>query len=103
MEVPLRARQLHPGQTCSPPKWSRSVSQRKNQEAIFFNSWIGRTMFSAGRFSSVGLVMATLIDFRRGSAHKIVVMAMNTVTAPTFQLLFLLAACWAPWPLEQGQ
>src|SRR5437870_3724926 len=27
-------------------------------------------MFSAGRFSPVGLVMATLIDFRCGSAHK---------------------------------
>src|SRR6266852_4026746 len=27
-------------------------------------------MFSAGRFSPVGLVMATLIDFRCGSAHR---------------------------------
>jgi hypothetical protein len=36
-------------------------------------------MFSAGPFSSVGFVMATLIDFRRGSARTTVVVAMNNI------------------------
>src|SRR5438067_7758901 len=38
--------------------------------ATFRKSATERTMFSAGRFSPVGLVIAILIDFRCGSADK---------------------------------
>src|SRR6266566_6715562 len=60
--------------------------------AIFFNSGTGRTMFSAGRLSPVGLVTATLIDFRWGSAHRTCV-ANKADSAAHFHTALLFFIC----------
>src|SRR4029077_19949719 len=53
----------------------------------FSNSGTDRTMPSAGRFSPVVLVIATLIDFRCGSAQRACV-ANKAVSAAHFQTAF---------------